>query len=397
MSKGLSIGIKLERAGVAVSLLSAAVALAGGFARAAQGQEAADAGVAPQGGVEEIVVTARNRSERAQNVPVPISVIGGDADRPRARAFTIADLTQRAPALTATTPNARRTGVSHSRHRQGQRQRQHGSRGRGHRRRRVPRPRRHVVSGLHGPRARRDPARAAGHAARQEHLARRDQVHEPSAEFHARRLVRRRARARTEARARRAARISERAGRRRARVPRLVLHRQAGRRSRQRQPGVAVTGTSATATAGACSCCTRRRDDLSRKLQLRPRRDRREQQHQAVHGRSDDARRRIAARHDVLDHGSRAATSAATRRSSARGTRSTSTWRKPLQHRQRRASRRSSTGMSGAVEFTSITRRALVLTSTRTTTRSRRASRSARSGTLVDTRAGVAGVALHRR
>ncbi len=111
MSKVLSIGSKLERAGVAVSLLSAAVALAGGFARAAQGQEAADAGVAPQGGVEEIVVTARNRTERAQSVPVPISVIGG-AQIDRERAFTIADLTQRAPALTATTPNARRTGVS---------------------------------------------------------------------------------------------------------------------------------------------------------------------------------------------------------------------------------------------------------------------------------------------
>ena len=96
---------------MAVSLLSAAVALAGGFARAAQGQEAADAAVAPQGAVEEIVVTARNRSERAQDVPIPISVIGG-AQIDRDRAFTIADLTQRAPGLTATTPNARRTGVS---------------------------------------------------------------------------------------------------------------------------------------------------------------------------------------------------------------------------------------------------------------------------------------------
>ncbi len=111
MSRVLSIGSKLERAGVAVSLLSAAVASAGGFARAAQGQEAADAAVAPQGAVEEIVVTARNRTERAQSVPMPISVIGG-AQIDRERAFTIADLTQRAPALTATTPNARRTGVS---------------------------------------------------------------------------------------------------------------------------------------------------------------------------------------------------------------------------------------------------------------------------------------------
>jgi iron complex outermembrane receptor protein len=63
------------------------------------------------GAIEELVVTARNRSERAQDVPVPISVIGGE-QIDRDRAFTIADLTQRAPGLTATTPNARRTGVS---------------------------------------------------------------------------------------------------------------------------------------------------------------------------------------------------------------------------------------------------------------------------------------------
>ena len=54
---------------------------------------------------------------------------------------------------------------------------------------------------------------------------------------------------------------------------------------------------------------------------------RREQQHQAVHGRSADARRRLAAHARRTRRGSRAATSAATRRSSARGTRSTSTWR----------------------------------------------------------------------
>src|SRR5690606_30890323 len=46
-----------------------------------------------------------------QEVPVPISVLGGDV-LDRDRAFTVADLTQRVPGLTATTPNARRTGVS---------------------------------------------------------------------------------------------------------------------------------------------------------------------------------------------------------------------------------------------------------------------------------------------
>ncbi|MFL6619134.1 MAG: TonB-dependent receptor, partial [Povalibacter sp.] len=61
--------------------------------------------------VEEVVVTARNRTELAQEVPIPISVIGG-GQLERDRVFTVADLTQRAPGLTATTPNARRTGVS---------------------------------------------------------------------------------------------------------------------------------------------------------------------------------------------------------------------------------------------------------------------------------------------
>jgi iron complex outermembrane recepter protein len=61
--------------------------------------------------LEEVVVTARNRTERAQEVPIAISVVSG-AVIDRDRVFTIADLTQRAPGLSATTPNARRTGVS---------------------------------------------------------------------------------------------------------------------------------------------------------------------------------------------------------------------------------------------------------------------------------------------
>ncbi|MBB6093718.1 iron complex outermembrane receptor protein [Povalibacter uvarum] len=61
--------------------------------------------------VDEVIVTARNRSERAQEVPIPISVVSGD-QLARDRVFTVADLTQRAPGLTATTPNARRTGIS---------------------------------------------------------------------------------------------------------------------------------------------------------------------------------------------------------------------------------------------------------------------------------------------
>lgn len=58
-----------------------------------------------------IVVTARNREEDINDVPIPITVLSGETIAQQ-RVFTIADLTQRAPGLTATTPNARRTGVS---------------------------------------------------------------------------------------------------------------------------------------------------------------------------------------------------------------------------------------------------------------------------------------------
>lgn len=59
----------------------------------------------------EIVVTARNRAENINDVPIPITVLNGETIAQQ-RVFTIADLTQRTPGLTATTPNARRTGVS---------------------------------------------------------------------------------------------------------------------------------------------------------------------------------------------------------------------------------------------------------------------------------------------
>ena len=58
-----------------------------------------------------IVVTARNRMERLQDVPIPISVLGA-ATVDKQHVYTLADVTQRTPGLTATTPNARRTGVS---------------------------------------------------------------------------------------------------------------------------------------------------------------------------------------------------------------------------------------------------------------------------------------------
>jgi iron complex outermembrane receptor protein len=102
-------GARRARA-VRLSALAAAVAALLGALPAA-GQEAQVASAAGASGFEEIVVTARNRSELAQEVPVSISVIGG-AQIDRDRAFTVADLAQRAPGLTATTPNARRSGIS---------------------------------------------------------------------------------------------------------------------------------------------------------------------------------------------------------------------------------------------------------------------------------------------
>src|SRR5690606_15060656 len=101
-------------AGLARKTLAAAVGsmLVGALPAGAQEGLVSGGAASPPGSVlEEVVVTARNRAERAQNVPVPISVVSGN-QIDRDRAFTVADLTLRAPGLTATTPNARRTGVS---------------------------------------------------------------------------------------------------------------------------------------------------------------------------------------------------------------------------------------------------------------------------------------------
>jgi len=93
------------------SLSASVIALSGGLlaTTAIHAQEASTK--ADEEAINEVVVTARNRTERAQDVPIPISVVGGE-QLERDRVFTVADLTQRAPGLTATTPNARRTGVS---------------------------------------------------------------------------------------------------------------------------------------------------------------------------------------------------------------------------------------------------------------------------------------------
>jgi iron complex outermembrane recepter protein len=80
------------------------------YAQTAPVQAASEAQLAVAA-LDEVVVTARNRTENVQDVPIPISVVGAEV-LARDRVFTIADLAQRAPGLTATTPNARRTGVS---------------------------------------------------------------------------------------------------------------------------------------------------------------------------------------------------------------------------------------------------------------------------------------------
>ena len=98
----------------------AGVALAAGVTgtlpNVARAQEGADEEQAitqdeTDAGTEIIVVTARNRDERLADVPIPISVISS-ATLEQQHVHTLADVTQRVPGLTATTPNARRTGVS---------------------------------------------------------------------------------------------------------------------------------------------------------------------------------------------------------------------------------------------------------------------------------------------
>ena len=91
--------------------LIASLAISPGTAFAQQAEPTGEDSASAEDQPSFIVVTARFRDENLQDVPIPISVISGDV-LTQQRVFTIADLTQRAPGLTATTPNARRTGVS---------------------------------------------------------------------------------------------------------------------------------------------------------------------------------------------------------------------------------------------------------------------------------------------
>lgn len=91
---------------LAVPAASAASTEPGKETRAASAQPQANDNV-----LGNVVVTSRNREEIAQDVPIPITVIGGK-QIDRDRLLTVDDLTRKAPGLTATTPNARRSGIS---------------------------------------------------------------------------------------------------------------------------------------------------------------------------------------------------------------------------------------------------------------------------------------------
>jgi len=60
---------------------------------------------------DKVVVTSRNREEIAQDVPIPETVISSKT-LDKIGTYTVQDLTKLAPGLEATTPNARRTGIS---------------------------------------------------------------------------------------------------------------------------------------------------------------------------------------------------------------------------------------------------------------------------------------------
>ncbi|MFP5391118.1 MAG: TonB-dependent receptor [Gammaproteobacteria bacterium] len=100
---------------LAVALAAASALFATHPPHAADEPQAANAAV--PGDDKEVVtlsdltITARNREEIAQEVPIPVSVIGNKTLE-RDNVATIEEVVRKAPGLGATTPNARRTGIS---------------------------------------------------------------------------------------------------------------------------------------------------------------------------------------------------------------------------------------------------------------------------------------------
>jgi len=93
----------------ALSLVALSVAASIGYSAQAWSADAAKEDDAAQLG--KVVVTARNREEIAQDVPIPVNVIGGPTLN-RDNVVALEDLVKKVPGLQATTPNSRRTGIS---------------------------------------------------------------------------------------------------------------------------------------------------------------------------------------------------------------------------------------------------------------------------------------------
>lgn len=110
----------VRRSSAGLGLLLGSTALAGaalasialaGTALASTPAPAADAPAAASTGVEEVVVTARKRAERAQDVPIPITAVSG-ARLSQGEHLRIEDLNQFAPSTNIVIPSPHQTSFS---------------------------------------------------------------------------------------------------------------------------------------------------------------------------------------------------------------------------------------------------------------------------------------------
>lgn len=99
----------------ALPILAALAGLALGVGAAAAQTAAPEAPTAPAAdavtAVQEVVVTARNRTEKLQDVPIPITAVSG-AVLERENAISIKDFTQKVPNVLVNAPNARQTSIA---------------------------------------------------------------------------------------------------------------------------------------------------------------------------------------------------------------------------------------------------------------------------------------------
>ena len=101
--------MRLLRKYILLSSAAAALGVAAGPALAADAA-ATDARPPSDASVGEVVVTARRTNERAQDVPIALSVVGGAALE-RTGAYTTADLQQQTPSLTVFNSNPRNSSI----------------------------------------------------------------------------------------------------------------------------------------------------------------------------------------------------------------------------------------------------------------------------------------------